>query len=425
MQPLYAYLLKLSFCLALGYLFYYVLLRRMTYYQWNRHFLLLFPLFALVVPVLPFYPAEKLSSFNAVFFITDSTVKDVSNSLTPHVQKGIQWNFLSMAIWLVMAGSLFFLLRFITRFYSLQRTRKAARLLDDGDIKLYQLPGTKAPFSFHNSIYLDTSLYTGQDLQNIIAHEMVHVTQKHTTDMILSELLCIIQWFNPFAWLLKQAIRQNLEFIADDMVLQNGVNRKGYQYLLLKVSGAIPHTLANNLLFPSLKKRIQMMNRTRTTKVHLLKFICIVPLACLLLLAFSGPAAKPSGPVMVSAEAFSLGSLSFYINDAAVAEIVKKEQGKSFLKAGGPLSLSLISEEKARLAALLVKNGYDQLNEHSITFVMDTSAVTKSFSVQVTIQLEQQKKTMAPVKNSMGISQADPANSETYPRYTKQDPDIK
>jgi hypothetical protein len=89
-----------------------------------------------------------------------------------------------------------------------------------------------------------------------------------------------------------------------------------------------------------------------------------------------------------SADVFSLSSLSFYINDEAVAALVKKEQPKSFLKAGGPLSLALISEEKDRLKNLLEKNGYDNLNSQAITFVMDTSAANHSFSVQVNIQLE-------------------------------------
>ncbi len=395
MEPLYVYLLKLSLCLGLGYGFYYSLLRRMTYYHWNRYYLLLFPLFSLLVPVLPFYPNEALHSLNAVYHITHvlPAGSTVAAGETPQPSG---WDFLRVGSLLLIAGYIFFLLRFITRLYSLKRTTRRARLLSDGDIKVYQLEGTEAPFSFYNSIYLDAGLYSEMDLQNIIAHETVHVLEKHTMDMLFTEVLCILQWFNPFAWLLKNAVRQNLEFIADEQVLQNGCNRKNYQYLLLKVSGAMPQSLANNLLFPSLKKRIHMMNRAKTRRVHLLKFICIVPLACLLLLAFSGPATRSSAPREVNGiEAFSLTSLSFYINDEQVAAIVKKEQQKSFLKPGGPLSLSLISEEKARLASLLQKNGYDNITPHSITFVMDTSATTKSFSVQVSIQVNRKKALVA------------------------------
>lgn len=129
-----------------------------------------------------------------------------------------------------------------------------------------------------------------------------------------------------------------------------------------------------------------MMNRTKTRKIHLLKFMCIVPLGCLLLLAFSGQSGKP--PLRTNtADAFSLRSLSFYINDAEVAQLIQKEQSNSLLKEGGPLNLSLISEEKARLKTLLEKNGYDTSGGRVISFVMDTSITNQSFSVKVVIDL--------------------------------------
>lgn len=135
------------------------------------------------------------------------------------------------------------------------------------------------------------------------------------------------------------------------------------------------------------------MNRERTGKIHLLKFMCLVPLVCLLLFAFSGPAPKRSAENSITpAEMFSLSSLSFYINDEDVASIVRNGQNKSFLKAGGPLSLSLISDEKLRLKNLLEQYGYKNIDNHAITFVMDTSATSRSFSVQVTISLDKSQK---------------------------------
>jgi len=418
MQVLFAYLLKLAFCVALGYLFYFLLLRRITYYTWNRYFLLFFSLAAIAIPALPLQLPGNLQTFNAVYFITDAlpAMNQVTNTGNG-LQNEIQWSLPNIALWVMLAGMVFFLLRFIIRLYSLYKTRSIAKLVNEGDVKLYHLKDCSSPFSFHNSIYLDTTRYDQQELEKILEHEMVHVTQKHTTDMLVAEWLCIVQWFNPFVWLMKHAIKQNLEFIADDSVLQKGINRTGYQYLLLKVSGAMPHSIANNLLFPSLKKRIQMMNRTRTSKIHLLKFMCIVPLGCVLLFSFSGPAGKPPVHDTVS-DAFSLSSLSFYINDENVAALIKKDEQKSFLKAGGPLSLSLISDEKTRLKNLLEKNGYDNLSSHAITFVMDTSAANHSFSVQVTINLEKNKKSLQQLnKNTEDVSAAAAIENQTQPKY--------
>lgn len=78
---------------------------------------------------------------------------------------------------------------------------------------------------------------------------MVHVRQHHTADMMLAELLLVLNWFNPFAWILRHAIRQNLEFIADRQVLTHGVDRRQYQYLLVKVVGQRNFSMASHLNF--------------------------------------------------------------------------------------------------------------------------------------------------------------------------------
>jgi BlaR1 peptidase M56 len=123
-------------------------------------------------------------------------------------------------------------------------------------------------------------------LKEIIRHEFVHVKQKHTIDILFAEFLCIINWYNPFVWLMRKAIRQNLEFIADNNVLQSGFDRKQYQYLLLKVIGVSQFSITQQFNFSSLKKRIAMMNKLKSAKVHLIKFLFALPLTAILLLAF-------------------------------------------------------------------------------------------------------------------------------------------
>ena len=123
-------------------------------------------------------------------------------------------------------------------------------------------------------------------MQEIIQHEIVHVKQKHSIDIIWSEILCLFNWFNPFAWLIRKAIRQNLEFIADNKVLDNGVDRKQYQYLLLKVIGSNRFSIAQKFNFSSLKKRIAMMNKLKSTKINLLRFLFVLPLIAVILVSF-------------------------------------------------------------------------------------------------------------------------------------------
>jgi beta-lactamase regulating signal transducer with metallopeptidase domain len=94
----------------------------------------------------------------------------------------------------------------------------------------------------------------------------------------MAEMLCILNWYNPFAWFIRHNIRQNLEFIADDNVVRSGMDIKAYQYHLLKVVGIPQYRIANQFNFSSLKKRIMMMNRAKTAKIHLVKFLFILPL---------------------------------------------------------------------------------------------------------------------------------------------------
>ncbi len=129
-------------------------------------------------------------------------------------------------------------------------------------------------------------MHNNDGLKEIIRHEFVHVKQKHTIDILFTEILCIINWYNPFAWLIRHAVRQNLEFIADNNVLQNGFDKKDYQYLLLKVIGVSQFSIAQQFNFSSLKKRIIMMNKIKSARVHLVRFLFVLPLVAVLLLAF-------------------------------------------------------------------------------------------------------------------------------------------
>src|SRR5262249_53287520 len=148
--------------------------------------------------------------------------------------------------------------RLLLQLLSLRRLRRTAQVVEGDGPKVYQVKESITPFSFGGSIYINKCLHTQEELSEIIRHEFVHVRQRHSVDIIWSEIVCILNWYNPFAWLLKFSIRQNLEFIADSEVLQGGVNKKEYQYLLLKVMGNNQFSIVQNFNFSSLKKRIAM-----------------------------------------------------------------------------------------------------------------------------------------------------------------------
>jgi hypothetical protein len=107
------------------------------------------------------------------------------------------------------------LTKFSFDFYSLQKIVKGKTIKRQADFKFIDLQDNLAPFSFFNTIVYNSSLYSSSELENILEHEKVHSEQNHTVDVLISRLFCILFWFNPFIWLYKKAILQNLEFIAD------------------------------------------------------------------------------------------------------------------------------------------------------------------------------------------------------------------
>ncbi|WP_373512668.1 M56 family metallopeptidase, partial [Persicitalea sp.] len=187
---------------------------------------------------------------------------------------------------LFLSGIAFLLLRLASNLISFARIKTRSQLVSDADgVKVYHAKKEIVPFSFGNAIFYNPGLHQASDLEEIMRHELVHVRQRHTLDILFAELLFILNWYNPFAWLIRHGIRQNLEFIADREVLQNGTDARAYQFLLLKVAGVPEFRLANQFNFSSLKQRIVMMNRLKSARIYLVRFLYLIPLT-LALLAF-------------------------------------------------------------------------------------------------------------------------------------------
>jgi beta-lactamase regulating signal transducer with metallopeptidase domain len=398
-MPVYfVYMLKASACLSVIYLFYVLLLRNITYYTLNRYFLLLYCILASIIPLINVNVFIKANQFDGITFF------DHLPSLSPSFTKINTPGFAGVSITglltgVFISGVFVMLLRLFIQLVSLWKMHLKATLLQDGKVRVYHIAEPIIPFSYFNNIYLNKHNYSEDELTEIVNHELAHVQQKHIIDILITEVICIFNWYNPIVWLLKKAVKENLEFIADDTVIKKGADKKCYQYLLLKVTGNVSFSIANNLNFLSLKSRIGMMNKTKTSAFHLLKFVMFVPMATILLLAFrnkqevfttkyteQGPATKT----------YILSSLTYAIPDKKVEAVVKKEQDKSLFKLGKAMNfdLDLFLSEHDRLRALLQKSGYDlekngykNTGKYGIIFMVDTTSGNNSLSVKVNINL--------------------------------------
>ncbi len=287
MPVLLLYLIKLSCSLGITWLFYRLVLRNLTFYTWNRWYLLGYAVISFLIPVVDIGPIRgedpALQPLIIQYIPVIGAPVGPSTLVKSQIAPRDPWNYLLLTLAL---GSCFLLIRFAIRWHSLRRMRRQAILLEETPVKIFSVAQPIAPFSFGNAIYVNPARHTEKEWAEIILHEYVHIRQRHTIDILLAEFLVIMNWYNPFAWLIRYSIRQNLEFIADRAVIENGCDKKGYQYHLLKVIGQDRYRLANNFNFSSLKKRIIMMNKMKTARLHLLRFLFILPLLTVLLVAF-------------------------------------------------------------------------------------------------------------------------------------------
>lgn len=149
-----------------------------------------------------------------------------------------------------------------------------------------RFPRPCTPFSFGPWIFLHPDGMDEQTLREVLIHEQAHVRGWHTIDILFSQLVCIVFWWNPAAWVMRREVRLNLEFIADAAVIGRQKDKREYQYRLLGFSTyKNVATIANNFNVLPLKRRITMMNLKRTSRMGMAKYALFVPVAAALLFA--------------------------------------------------------------------------------------------------------------------------------------------
>ncbi|WP_458629055.1 M56 family metallopeptidase [Winogradskyella sp. PC D3.3] len=278
------YLLKASAVIALIYFCFYLFLKKETFFEHNRWFLLTGLLLALIFPliVIPVYITVEPTTTQVSSFIASTPSSFVST--TPEAP----FDWLKLIPLLYITGLIAFAIQFIFQFSSLvllllkHPKHKAQRFT-------YVIVDHKiSPFSFFKWIVYNPKSYKTEELDLILTHEKVHANQWHSIDILLTQLACTLFWFNPLIWLYRQEIRQNLEYIADSKTQLLSNSEKQYQHLLLKTSVANHATLLTNTFYnSSIKKRILMLNKSRSNKKNQLKYLLILPLLAFLLMSMN------------------------------------------------------------------------------------------------------------------------------------------
>jgi len=277
------YFLEVNIAIALFYLFYRLFFAGDTFWKTRRYYMLFSILLSFVYPFLSIEnwlqkqePVQKL-------IVNYATLPEFTVTAVRETSIFSLGNILMAIYGLVV---LILLVRFIIQLVSILSIRLHGTVKMVQNTRIIALEKEVTPFSFFGSVFMNPDLHNERETKEILAHELTHVRQGHSFDVLVSEVLTIILWLNPATWLLKREIRQNLEFLADNKVIESGFDSQTYQYHLLQLSYQTPeHKLGNKFNVSPLKKRIIMMNQKKSAKASLLKYSLIVPLALALVVS--------------------------------------------------------------------------------------------------------------------------------------------
>lgn len=275
------YLLKASGIVIILFLFYYIFLKNETFFKSIRSYFLVGLLIVVSIPLIeiPVYIESIATQLNTLDFQEITTTQFIEEST-------IDW--IQIFTYIYLFGVAFFSVKFLIQLISLGYLLSKYPLIRQGNYYYVETSKNVSPFSFFTIIIYNKSQFSMDELEQIINHEKAHVLQWHSVDTFLAHLLLITLWFNPFVWLYRKAVQQNLEFLADAYAIELANNQKQYQLILLKTCNATYCTeLTNNFYNSLIKKRIVMIHKNKSKNNSQWKYALLLPLLVAFVFTFN------------------------------------------------------------------------------------------------------------------------------------------
>ena len=329
------YMIKSSICLALLYLFFKMMLSKETFHRFNRFALLGILAASFIIPSLKIHhPILETSSVSFTDF-TQPVVSMVPQIAESQTQE-IPWS--SVLLLVYATGIVCFWTVHLYGLYNMyQLIRKGEKRAYKNGIKLSIQKESIAPFSWMNWVVIEEKDMK-ENGEIILKHETAHILNRHSWDLIAADLCISVQWFNPAAWLVKSELKNIHEFQADEWVLNQGIDAKKYQLLLIrKAVGTRLYSMANSFNHSTLKRRITMMIKKKSNPWARAKYLFVLPLAAIAVAAFARP------------------EISSELNEISQAKVSDLSQT---LKVKSPLSAS--DQEERTVRGKVVDAKYNQ-----------------------------------------------------------------
>lgn len=286
---MFNYLIESSVCLTLFYTIYYFFLRNDTFFQRNRFYLLLSSLIAMVIPLLEFDFSQKAPSqtvaitLEAISVSATNAQQTIKSTITTNT-----WSISTIFFIIYILGCGLVTARFGWRMFRLLRIIRRSKVQVRLDYKLINTHGTLPTFSFMRYLFWDnTKELTPNERVKIINHELTHIRDHHSWDVMYMEIVKIVFWFNPIIYLYNRSLKYHHEFIADAAVLKETTAKDYGKLLVQSLFKQVNLQLTHNFNQIEIKKRLAMMEKLRSPGYKFLKVFVLLPFVAIMLFAFS------------------------------------------------------------------------------------------------------------------------------------------
>lgn len=285
MDSIVEYLIKSALALISFYLLYWMLMRRSTHFGLNRLILATSLIASLILPLIKIDLTPEVVSTNMpVMSIDLKNVVQIVSKPEP------AWGIREIVLLIYFSGLAITLFRLVYQAIYIHVITKMSRTITRGNHTIVLVDKDITPFAYFSKIFIPASKIDEASFESILAHEKSHLSQYHFIDLFIIELVTIIQWFNPIVWLYERSLKEVHEYMADDEVLKQGVPKGNYQALLVNQAlGGPVFTISHQFNQSLILKRIIMMTKMKSPQLAKAKALLFIPLAAMLLMAFSNP----------------------------------------------------------------------------------------------------------------------------------------
>jgi TonB family protein len=322
------YLIESGISLSLFALVYFLFLRRETFFNVNRWFLLVSVGFSALLPLLhiPLYAPQPtlLPEVTVTPYVNLlATITIYGTGFTQDAEKFVLGY--SVLGYIYLIGVAFFAIKLVIQFIQIIRLIVRNKVVAEGKIKIVVLDREISPFSFLNYIFVSNNLQNTSGWEKMLEHERQHIRQGHTFDVLLLEIIAVVQWFNPFFWMFRRALRENHEFLADQAVISHGTAPSWYKQILINQYVGDQIVIANNFNYSLIKIRIKMMSKIKSSKITYAKILLGVILAGSLTASFAFEQQKSTKmPPIVDEKTTTFILDGYKVQVTAVADGLKK-----------------------------------------------------------------------------------------------------